>query len=546
MRPVRIAPILIACALAITPAAQARPRHGYIVVYDTGRIGTVAARTAGLEHRYRFASRLRFTHAISGFAARLSARQAGELRRSKGIAMVARDRTAHVAARDPVVPGESVSKEITRIGAATSAGVHQPSSGAVAVIDTGVDLDHPDLNVAGGANCTGTGPPEDDHGHGTYLAGIIGARNNGAGVVGVAPGTQLYAVKSLLSNGAGPVSNVICGIDWVTANAAALGIRVANVSIVTLGGPSGCNSDPLHLAICNSTAAGVTYVVAAGNDHRDIAASPRALPAAFPEVLTVSAMSDSDGIPGGIGATSSCTPGQLDDWFTTFSNFALAAEDAAHMIAAPGVCVRSTALGGGYSTDSGTSPAAAFVTGVVALCMGVSGGAGPCTGLSPAESIQQVRADARANATRANGFEGDPLHPVEVNFGYLVSAFDPSVRRPPRVDIVRLRVRRVENRRLLVSVKIGQAGTVEARATATARGRSARRRSLKHFRFRRAAAEALPERTVKLRLVLSRRSLRAARRALRAGRRLHVTVTVLAKDESGHRAMRHRRLNIAR
>ena len=548
MRRVRIAVLLIAGALALAPAAEAHPRSGYIVVYRDNAGRSVSASTAALESRYHFKSRLRYRHALSGFAARLTAHQARELRASDAVAMVAPDRVARVAARDPLVTGESVPKEITRIGAATSAGVHQPSSAAVAVIDTGIDLDHPDLNVAGGANCTGDGPPEDDHGHGTYLAGIIGARNNGAGVVGVAPGTQLYAVKSLLSNGAAPVSKVICGIDWVAANAAALNIRTANVSIVTLGGRSDCDGDPLHLAICNSSAAGVTYVVAAGNDHRDIAEVPRALPAAFPEVLTASAMSDSDGIPGGRGEEPSCTTGQVDDSFATFSNFALGAADAAHMIAAPGVCVRSTAAGGGYTTDSGTSPAAAFVTGVVALCMGVNGAPGPCSSLSPTGTIQQVRADARANATRSNGFKGDPLHPVEVSFGYLVSAFDPLVRRAPGVDIVRLRVRRIENRRLLVTVKIGQAGTVEAkaRATATSPRRAARRGKVRHFRFRRAASEALPERTVRLRLSLSRRGRRAARRALRDGRRLRVIVTVLARDEAGHRALRHRRLSINR
>jgi subtilisin len=460
-------------------------------------------------------------------------------------AMVARDRMAYVATRDPLVPGESVPKENTRIGAATSAGVHQPSSAAVAVIDTGIDLDHPDLNVAAGANCTGDGPPDDDHGHGTYLGGIIGARNSGAGVVGVAPGTQLYAVKSLESNGAAPVSDVICGIDWVTANAAALNIRTANVSIVTLGGRSDCNGDPLHLAICNSSAAGVTYVVAAGNDHRDIAESPRALPAAFPEVLTATAMSDSDGVPGGHGGEPSCITGQVDDSFATFSNYALGAADAGHMIAAPGVCVRSTAAGGGYTTDSGTSPAAAFVTGAVALCMGVNGAPGPCSSLSPAETIQQVRADARANATLSNGFNGDPLHSVEVNFGYLVSAFDPLVRRPPGIDIVRMGVRRIENRRLLVSVRLGQAGTVEARATAVARRRRARPGSARHFRFRPARSEAVPERTVKLRLSLSRRSRLAVRRVLRDARRLRVTVTVRAGDESGHSDLRRRRLSIS-
>ena len=69
------------------------------------------------------------------------------------------------------------------------AGVHAASGAAVAVLDTGIDLSHPDLVARPGANCIGPGPPEDDDGHGTFVAGVIGARNDGAGVVGVAPGT---------------------------------------------------------------------------------------------------------------------------------------------------------------------------------------------------------------------------------------------------------------------------------------------------------------------------------------------------------------------
>jgi len=106
----------------------------------------------------------------------------------------------------------------------------------VAVIDTGIDFQHPDLNVVGGVNCTGSilrptcvAGGDDDHYHGTHVAGIIGALDNDIGVVGVAPGARLWAVKVLNKNGSGWSSWIIAGIDWVAANANT--IAVANMSL---------------------------------------------------------------------------------------------------------------------------------------------------------------------------------------------------------------------------------------------------------------------------------------------------------------------------
>ena len=97
----------------------------------------------------------------------------------------------------------------------------------VAVIDTGVDFQHPDLNVVGGVNCYSWLPfsatcksgGDDDHYHGTHVAGTIGALDNGIGVVGVAPGARIWAVKVLSSCGSGYSSQIMAGIDWVAANA---------------------------------------------------------------------------------------------------------------------------------------------------------------------------------------------------------------------------------------------------------------------------------------------------------------------------------------
>ena len=133
----------------------------------------------------------------------------------------------HALALAPLAAGETVPTGVARIEAANAREGHEASSVGVAVLDTGIDLDHPDLVAQDGKNCIASGSADDDNGHGTHVAGTIGARNQGAGVVGVAPGTTVYAVKVLDADGSGLWSNIICGIDWVTANAASLGIRVA-------------------------------------------------------------------------------------------------------------------------------------------------------------------------------------------------------------------------------------------------------------------------------------------------------------------------------
>src|SRR2546430_5447791 len=137
--------------------------------------------------------------------------------------------------RVPIAAGDCAPTGVRRLGAATTTTTREASTVNVAVIDSGIDLAHPDLNAVSGKNCIRSGQPaRDDNGHGTHVAGTIAARNNGAGVVGVAPATKLYAVKVVNAQGSGTDAQVICGIDWVTANAATLKIKVANMS---LGGP---------------------------------------------------------------------------------------------------------------------------------------------------------------------------------------------------------------------------------------------------------------------------------------------------------------------
>ena len=265
------------------------------------------------------------------------------------------------------------------------------------MIDTGIDLAHPDLNAVDGTNCISPGAAaQDDHGHGTHVAGTIGARNNGSGVVGVAPGTQVLAVKVLNSQGSGQWSQIICGIDWVANNATSRNIKVANMSL------GGGNTSIMRTAIQNATNRGVTFVVAAGNGNANLSNSS---PANYPEVLTVTAVADSDGQGGGTGGSPSCWSGQPDDQVASFTNYTTSpSSHASHTIAGPGVCIYSTARGGGYATMSGTSMATPHVAGAVALCL--SGGA--CSGQSPAQVIQTMRTAAanKRASTPSYGFTG--------------------------------------------------------------------------------------------------------------------------------------------
>jgi subtilisin family serine protease len=414
--------IAVAALLAGAPAqAHAAPRP-YVVVLNDG-VASAGTATKGMEKALRFSARFRYESALKGFAADLTDGQLARVRADPAVDFVEPDAVVRAAGTQALAAGDTAPTGIRRVGAATATTVHGASTTAVAVLDSGADLANPDLDVAGGTNCVKPGaPPSDDNGHGTNVAGIIAARNDGRGVAGVAPGTRLYAVKVLGKTGTGTLSQFLCGINWVTANAAALGIGVANMSITGSGADDGncgnANGDSEHKAICGSVAAGVTYVVSAGNAKADFA---RSVPAAYPEVLTVAAMSDTDGLPGGSGGAPRCVKGEADDRYASYSNYAVGAAALAHTIAAPGTCVVSDKVGGGTSTYTGTSQAAPHVAGAVALCKGSDGVAGPCDGLTPAATIQRLRSDAAGAATLANGFGGDPLRPITGRqYGHLV------------------------------------------------------------------------------------------------------------------------------
>jgi subtilisin family serine protease len=344
----------------------------------------------------------------------------GTLQHDPRVAYVTPDRPVQLLAGTTPATLPAVPTGVARIGAApalnpdgTVAVTTSPArKAAVALLDTGI-MNRPDLNVVGGHDCSSSsgdlsGSTADDNGHGTHVAGIVAGRGI-PGVIGVSPGTPLYAVRVFDADGSGSTSAVICGLNWVAKNAAADNIKVVNMSLGGQGSDDGncgaTDQDPLHTAVCRVTGAGVTVVAAAGNESGDLAGSA---PAAYGEVLAVTAMADFDGKPGGLVSTSPCSGRQKDDTAATFSDYAVpGSADANHTIAAPGVCITSTWNDGGTKTISGTSMASPHVAGLVARCID----AGPCTGMTPARIIAKLRADAAARPAD-QGFVGDMSHPI--------------------------------------------------------------------------------------------------------------------------------------
>lgn len=367
----------------------------YIVVLadapDRGNPDAKRAEAAQVARAHGLAVNRTYGAAIVGFAAHVPEGRLEALRRDP--------RVAYVETDDPVEIFAEVPTGISRIFADGNGnikidGTDERIDVDVAVIDTGVDFDHPDLNVAGGVDCmvtSGGGPPwgrtyycssnegtggDDDHYHGTHVAGTIAAIDNGTGVVGVAPGARLWAVKVLDSSGSGYLAGILAGIDWVTANADV--IEVANMS---LGGSGFSQSE--YDAIQASIEAGVAYAVAAGNSGAD---ANDYSPAAFDNVLTVSALADFDGKAGEAGSPT-CRTDQ-DDTLADFSNWGDAVQ-----VAAPGVCILSTypLEQGEYGTISGTSMASPHAAGTLALL----------ASKNPARLHETATKEERANAVLA-------------------------------------------------------------------------------------------------------------------------------------------------
>ena len=374
-----------------------------------------------------------YSSAVRGYAARLSPAQVRALRADPATAAVVPDGVISTA-------GQSTPRGIKRIDGPVNPvahidGVDERVDADVAIVDTGIDRTHPDLNVAGGYNCTSTDRNawDDPYGHGTHVAGTVGALDNGIGVVGVAPGVRLWSVRVLNSSGDGLVSWYLCGIDWIAAQREMVSegvtrplFEAVNMSVAKTGTDDhSCglvNGDLIHQAICRLVASGVTVVAAAGNNAYNAA---RMIPAAYDEVITVSALADTDGRSGGLGGNACLSWGTYDqdDTFADFSNYGSDVD-----LIAPGKCVLST-IPGGYGTSSGTSMATPHVTGAVALYKASRPDAAPA----------EVRAALRAAGSLdwATATDPDTVHEPLLDLSRIVALGDwtldvtPSVRPLP-------------------------------------------------------------------------------------------------------------------
>lgn len=210
----------------------------------------------------------------------------------------------------------------------------------VGIIDTGIDIDHPDLreNIHGGINTIAPSPEypdpddyDDDHGHGTHCAGIIGAVDNNIGVIGVAPDCWLYGIKAFDSSGSGYTSDCIEGIEWCIEQ---------RIQVISMSWGSYDDDDALEEVCKIAWDRGIILVAAAGNEG---IGQPDLYPAGYETVMAISAT-------------------DINDNVASWSNYGSEIE-----LAAPGVNILSTYMGGGYALMSGTSMACPHVSGTAAL-----------------------------------------------------------------------------------------------------------------------------------------------------------------------------------
>jgi subtilisin family serine protease len=330
----------LASVLALSAQASGPGADRYIVVLknavDSSAVANLHAERYGASVEHVWSS------ALHGYSAVIPNDRVAALRADQNVAYVELDGIATTAA-------QTLPWGVDKIDADVSSTLAGNGSGAISnvdayVIDTGIDTSHPDLNVVEFRQYA-NGPPRDCNGHGTHVAGTIGARDDAAGVVGVAPGIRLHAIKVLNCAGSGSWSDVISGINYVAATTARP--VVANMS---LGGPQNTAVDD---AVKGAVGRGVFFGVAAGNDGADACAHSPAAAGTTSGVDTVAATDSSD-----TEASWSNYGNCVDIW-------------------APGVSIYSTYKSGSYATLSGTSMATPHVVGGAALYLSSHTTAGP-------------------------------------------------------------------------------------------------------------------------------------------------------------------------
>ncbi|MBW2263015.1 MAG: S8 family serine peptidase, partial [Deltaproteobacteria bacterium] len=326
-------------------------RDRYIVVLDKNAILSLGnGDPAALANRHGVTPHHVYRHALRGFSATLSEQQLESLQSDPQVQSIQPDSLLHTT--DIPVPygidrADADLNPTARIDASDErVGV------TVAIIDTGIDLDHADLNVQGGIDqCTVTGDPVDNggndvHGHGTHCAGTVGAIDDGydfgpsgglEAIMGMAPGVALWAVRVCDASGSCLDSDMIDGIDWIagcvttpsSCPPGAGNIKVANMSLGCECIETGCycgDPDATRIAIDGLVAAGVTFVTSAGNDDTNVGTQGSGClvtPACFDSPIVVASMTDFNGARGGgAGCPGNCGySSNTDDDTASYSNY---------------------------------------------------------------------------------------------------------------------------------------------------------------------------------------------------------------------------------
>src|SRR5688572_9362272 len=274
-----------------------------------------------------------YTGEPGGFIAKLSAQEAAALRADPFVSIIEPDRIIALSNCFKVVEPSLITWNVNRVGYGNGVGK------TAWIIDSGIDFDHPDLTVdvtKSRSFVNGLPSADDANGHGTHVAGIIGAKNNSIGVLGVASGANLVSLRVLDPDGVGSLSSIIQALGFVNTNGKAG--DVVNLSL----GEEGI-SEILDDQVQNTANRGIFIAIAAGNDHVPaIQFSPARVNG--PNIFTVSAIDSLDR-------------------FASFSNYGNDVVD----FAAPGVRIPSTYSNGRYAILSGTSMAAPHVAGLLLL-----------------------------------------------------------------------------------------------------------------------------------------------------------------------------------
>jgi subtilisin family serine protease len=274
-------------------------------------------------------------HSVNGFSAVLSPEEIKKLGADPAIRNIEPDRIVHLSSIFIRPYSQSTQKlpwGVKKVGTADGTGK------TCWIIDTGIDFNHPDLNVDIARSKSFIAADQnaaDLNGHGTHVAGIVGAKDNNFGVIGVAPNASLVSLRVLDANGSGNLSDVIDAVNWVNSHAKAG--DVVNMSI------GGGDSPTLDEVVYNASMKGIYFAIAAGNDAASSALSSPAK-VNSPYIFTVSAMNS-------------------NDVQASFSNYGNPPID----YCAPGVGILSTYMGGKYANLSGTSMATPHVSGLLLL-----------------------------------------------------------------------------------------------------------------------------------------------------------------------------------